>query len=403
VLSDAQSQYVLAERRGAWVRDHPVLGTGGEPFAHTWRCDDGSVFVPFDPDEVVVNFWSERYAQILDAPAQRRLRRALMVAYYRIRPLTPRTVQIAARRRFARVQARTRFPRWPVETALHDFFDFLFETLAALCGEPVPRIAAWPHGHRWALVLTHDVEHAAGWAAREPVVELEREHGVRSCWNLVPRRYDVDIRDVRRLQRDGFEIGVHGLHHDGRDLESVETVRKRLPEMRQAAFRWQALGFRAPAMHRDWRLTPRLEFEYDSSYPDTDPFEPQAGGCCAWLPFFIGRTVELPLTLPQDHTLFVILRHGDESAWVEKAEFLRDRGGLALIDTHPDYLVDERILRAYAHFLGRFAEDEGAWRALPREVSAWWRSRAESRLVPERHGWRIVGPASEAARVELVG
>jgi hypothetical protein len=51
-----------------------------------------------------------------------------------------------------------------------------------------------------------------------------------------------------------------------------------------------------------------LPFEYDSSYPDTDPFEPQPGGCCSWLPYFNGPLVELPITLPQDHTLFVIPR-----------------------------------------------------------------------------------------------
>ncbi len=108
--------------------------------------------------------------------------------------------------------------------------------------------------------------------------------------------------------------------------------------MRGAAERWQAVGFRSPATQRQWELMPLLGFDYDSSYPDTDPFEPQGGGCCAWLPFFNQGMVELPLTMQQDHTLFVILRHGDETAWVEKAEFLRGRGGLALIDTHPDYL-----------------------------------------------------------------
>ena len=86
--------------------------------------------------------------------------------------------------------------------------------------------------------------------------------------------------------------------------------------------------------------------------------------------------------------MFVILRQ-DETHWVEKAEFLRDRGGLGLINTHPDYLVDRRILRAYARFLDRFAEDETAWKALPCEVSAWWRRRAASSLERDGDTWRI--------------
>jgi hypothetical protein len=97
----------------------------------------------------------------------------------------------------------------------------------------------------------------------------------------------------------------------------------------------------------------------------------------------------------------VILRQNDETAWVEKAEFLRDRGGLAMIDTHPDYLVDERLLRAYGRFLGRFAEDESAWKALPRDVSAWWRRRAGSHLEWHRDGWHIVGPAADEGTVAL--
>ena len=73
--------------------------------------------------------------------------------------------------------------------------------------------------------------------------------------------------------------------------------------------------------------------------------------------------------------------------WANKAEFLRDRGGMAMIDTHPDYLIDERIFSAYARFLDRFAEDPTAWQALPREVSAWWRRRAASWL--EHDGSRL--------------
>jgi hypothetical protein len=146
-----------------------------------------------------------------------------------------------------------------------------------------------------------------------------------------------------------------------------------------------------------------LSFDYDSSSPDMDPFEPQNGGCCTWLPFFNGELVELPITLPQDHTLFVILDHPNETVWVAKAEFLRARGGMAMIDTHPDYLIDERIFQAYARFLDRFADDPAAWHALPREVSAWWRRRAASRLEHDGSTWRIVGPAALEGRVAFAG
>ena len=206
---------------------------------------------------------------------------------------------------------------------MHDFFDLMLAILTGITEEPVPCIAPWPDGHTWAFVLTHDVEQAEGLAAVGPVAELERAHGLRSSWNLVPSRYEIDPSRVSDLTDDGFEIGVHGVYHDGRDLESWSTWQQRLPIAHQAAERWNAVGFRSAALHRHSEWMQSFSFDYDSSWPDTDPFEPQNGGCCTWLPFFNGELVELPLTVGQDHTLFVILGQRDETAWVEKTEFLR--------------------------------------------------------------------------------
>jgi hypothetical protein len=72
---------------------------------------------------------------------------------------------------------------------------------------------------------------------------------------------------------------------------------------------------------------------------------------------------------------------------------------MAMIDTHPDYLCDERIFSAYARFLGRYAGDATAWQALPREVSAWWRRRDASWLEYDGSAWQVMGPAELEARV----
>jgi hypothetical protein len=403
LLSDEVIEPLLRERGGTWERARIISSADGAPAASIWRGEDGSVFLPFDPNEVVESFWTERY--LCTASGQRTLsvRRGLMLGYYRARPLLPRSVQIWLRRRFARVQARSSFPRWPIETGLHDFFDLMLAILAELSGEPVPCIAPWPDGHAWALVLTHDVEHAEGFGTAGRVIELERAHGLRSSWNLVPKRYETDPDFVSYLHEAGFEVGVHGVYHDGRDLESCSTWQERLPIAHEAAGRWNAVGFRSAASHRhpDWMRS--LDFDYDSSWPDTDPFEPQTGGCCTWLPFFNGELVELPLTLRQDHTLFVILGEKDESAWVHKTDFLRAQGGMAMIDTHPDYLVDERIFSAYARFLERYSGDATAWQALPREVSAWWRRRDQSWLEHDGSTWQVAGPAQLEGRVMFAG
>ncbi|HYB24329.1 MAG TPA: hypothetical protein VED41_11055 [Solirubrobacteraceae bacterium] len=402
VLGDTPAARVLAQRGGDWSPVVGVRGADDRPLASIWRSSDGDVFLPFDPDEVCHTCWSERYLEHFRTEASRRLQRGAMQGYYLVRDMLPRRAQIWLRRLYAHGQRRTTFPRWPVESALHDFLDLFTAILAELAGEPLPRIGAWPHGHTWALVLTHDVETATGLAALDPVLELERGLGLHSSWNFVPCRYQVGDERVRELSEGGFEVGVHGLYHDGRDLESYARVQERLPGMRAAAERWQAVGFRSPATHRDWELMPQLQFDYDSSYPDTDPYEPQSGGCCSWLPFFNREMVELPMTMPQDHTLFEILRERDETLWVEKADFLRARGGMALLDTHPDYLVKERIMSAYRRLLERYAHDDSAWKPLPREVSRWWRDRAALRVERAGSEWVITGPAAGEARLELV-
>jgi hypothetical protein len=380
---------------GDWAAQEAVLDAGGDAVAHLWREAGGSVFLPFSPDAAVVNLWSEAYQGSDRSAGAKRL---ALLAYYRLRPLLPRAVQIALRRQLARVQARTSFPRWPVETAAHDLYDLVLGLLQDVAGEPVPWLAPWPQPYRWALVLTHDVELQEGCDNVGLLRDVELAHGFRSAWNFVPRRYDTPDETVSDLKDQGFEVGVHGLYHDGRDLESRELLLERLPAMHEAARRWGATGFRAPATHRGWDLMPLLDFDHDSSYLDTDPFEPQGGGSCTWWPFPIGDLVELPITLLMDHTLFVILRRG-ESVWTDKARFLRDQGGMALLITHPDYMIDPERLDVYDRFLAAFAADETMWRALPRDVAAWWRRRAASSVERDGDGWRIAGPAAETGLI----
>ncbi|MGZ4399191.1 MAG: hypothetical protein ACXVZ1_12335 [Gaiellaceae bacterium] len=378
---------------GGWAPATPLVLEDGGAESSIWRSEGGSVFLPFDPDEAIRSFWSERYRDAARRSLLGRLRGLAVRVYYRVRPLLPRRLQIALRRRLTRIQARTRFPRWPVETSLHDLYALLLDELARVAGEPLPWIEPWPGGYAWAIVLTHDVETSVGCESLSLLRDVELATGFRSSWNFVPRRYEVADAVVRELTKAGFEVGVHGLYHDGRDLESLEILNERLPAIRGYAERWQAVGFRSPATHRVWEWMPMLGFEYDSSSPDTDPFEPQPGGCCSWLPFHNGELVELPLTLPQDHTLFVILRHADEGAWIEKTAFLRERGGMALLNTHPDYMLDPGMVALYERFLRRFRDDETAWKPLPRELAAWWRRRAASRLERAEGEWRIAGPA----------
>jgi peptidoglycan/xylan/chitin deacetylase (PgdA/CDA1 family) len=391
MVSERSARALLREDRGGWTPDGSIVtSAGGRPAGSILRAADGSLFLPFDPAECVTNLRSERYREIGRQALRSRVRSGAVQAYYAIRPLLPRNVQLALRRAVAH---RQRPP----------------ELTASFAGSPVPSIDVWPNGHRWAMVLSHDVEARAGYEDLELLRGPEREAGLRSSWNFVPLRvpmqdrYEVGEEVLRALADEGCEVGVHGLHHDGRDLESLEMLRERLPAIRAYAERWGAVGFRAPATQRAWAWMPLLGFDYDSSFPDSDPYEPIAGGCCSWLPFFNGAMVELPITLPQDHTLFSILGHRDGSAWTDKVRLIRDRGGMALVLSHPDYARDRVLVEAYRALLALAAADEDAWHALPREVSAWWRRRADSRLEATETGWTIRGPASGEARIRWLG
>ena len=382
-----------------WRPLTPVQNLHGTAVGHVWTSDRGSLFLPFDPGEAMSWLWSERYTELDDVRLRNRLRQLLVRLYYTVRPLLPRKLQLLLRRGHAARQTNPNFPGWPEEHALHDLYDWLLDRLEQIAGEPVPYLHPWPNGHTSAFVLTHDVETSAGRDAIEALRAPERARGLRSVWNFVPERYAVADELLDRLRSEGCEIGVHGLRHDGRDLASRRMVRKRLPAIRAWADHWGAVGFRSPATQRSWDLMPLLGFDYDSSYTDSAPHEPRPGGCCTYLPFFIDDLVELPITLPQDHTLFEVLGMTDGFLWRSKVDALRSRGGLVLMIAHPDYVHCPGMLGAWVDLLDQLSADPGAWHALPREVAAWWRRRAQS--VPQLADgvWSVSGPAAGEAVV----
>lgn len=399
ILPDERAKEWLLQLGGTWRRSTPIYDLRGIWVASVWTESGGSTLLPFDPNEVIERYWSERYADVVSSPLKRRTQSAARAAYYRARPLAPRAAQIMARRLFSRWQSRSAFPRWPVEPALHDLYRMLFGMLTELARKPIPVISLWPDGRSWALVLTHDVETRAGYDNIDLLRDIELGGDYRSSWNFVPSNHHVlDESVIEKLVSNGFEVGVHGLRHDGRDIAELET---RLPAIREHAERWGAVGFRSPATLRDWDAMPRMGFDYDSTYFDTSPYEPQPGGCCTWLPYMIEGLVELPITLPQDHTLFEILGALDADVWLEKVRFLKAQHGMALVLTHPDYARNERLVNAYRTLLDEFADDDTAWKALPRDVSEWWRRRAVSKLVRENGSWSIIGPAAGTGVVDF--
>src|SRR5213594_2424282 len=206
-------------------------------------------------------------------------------AYYRFKPLLPRPVQVWARKRYARTRGRVSFPAWPVETRCWDLASEWLERTTIAAGGNLPILEFWPEGRQFALVLTHDVELQPGFDTIKTISRIEEDLGLRSSWNLVPRRYRIDPEMIQWLWDSGHEVGVHGLTHDGKLFASRKVFEERLDAIHQYAVAWRAAGFRSPATHRNIEWMQSLKFEYDASFFDTDPFEPQRGGCCHVFPY----------------------------------------------------------------------------------------------------------------------
>lgn len=338
----------------------------------------------------------EHYLYERYQPPGRRSR--LVSLYYGVRPLMPRAVQLTLRRAYARRQAARDFPAWPIERVLLDMRDEdLRRRLRQPGTERVPVVSWWPNGARFAVILTHDVEGPAGIENIPRVLEVERRHGFVSSWNFCAEWYPIPDGTFEALDRAGCEVGLHGILHDGQLFRNRANFEANLPKIHRYMREWGASGFRSPATHRNADWMPELGCLYDSSFPDTDPFEPQSGGCCSIFPFFIDDLVELPITLVQDHTLFEILREESIQPWVEKSEWIIENNGLINLLVHPDYVLTEDRLDLYDEFLGFLRSQTGGWHALPRDVADWWKRRSSLECRWDSDGAHIVGPQADAA------
>jgi hypothetical protein len=297
--------------------------------------------------------------------------------YYRLKPFLPRTFTRFLRR-LQGPSARSGFLLgWPIEDRYARFQWEVMRQLLVITGQQsISYHPFWPDGKRFAFVLTHDIETDEGQASVRAVADLEESYNFRSSFNFVPERYPLDLKLIENLRGRGFEIGVHGLRHDGKLYNSYAEFMRRAKRINAHLKELDAVGFRSPLTMRNPEWMQALEIEYDLSFFDTDPYEPMPGGTMSIWPFIIGRFVELPYTLVQDCTLTAILGETTPRLWLEKVNFIERYRGMALVNTHPDYLLNPITWQVYADFLQAMRSREGYWHALPRNVAVWWRDRA---------------------------
>ncbi len=193
--------------------------------------------------------------------------------YYRLKPFIPQRIRTVVRQRIA---ARVRLnvaDKWPILPGSE---------------RPPQNWTGWPEGKKFAVVLTHDVESAVGLRKCRELMQVEMGFGLRSSFNFVPEGgYRVPIELREELTRNGFEIGIHDLRHDGRLFASRREFDRSTPRINHYLKDWGAVGFRSGFMFHNLEWLHALDIEYDMSTFDTDPFEPQPEGRHTIFPFWV--------------------------------------------------------------------------------------------------------------------
>jgi glycosyltransferase involved in cell wall biosynthesis/peptidoglycan/xylan/chitin deacetylase (PgdA/CDA1 family) len=301
--------------------------------------------------------------------------------FYHIKPYIPRKTQIFLRKRLIGYKLNKYRHIWPIDPESNKLPEHW---------------RGWPQEKQFALVLTHDVETAQGVDKCRQVAEMEERLGFRSSFNFVPGDYRVP-EDLRRYLTDhGFEIGVHGLHHDKNPFRTRAVFQNQSIQINRYLREWGGVGFRSPSMYHDLDMIHDLNIEYDASTFDTDPFEPQPDGMRTIFPFWVPGTngqrgyVELPYTLPQDFLLFVLMREKNIDIWKTKLGWIAENNGMAMVIVHPDYMSFDKAIgneeypaAYYEQFLEyiRTSHDGLFWNGLPKDIGRFWQSQYQNSLI----------------------
>jgi len=289
--------------------------------------------------------------------------------FYVVKPIVPRPLQLLLRRQMIAIKRRLYRRTWPINEAagyMHDDWP------------------GWPENKKFAFVIMHDVDTQKGHDKCRQLMDVEESLGFRSTFNIVPERYNLSKALIAEIKQRGFHVGVHGLKHDGKLFFSRPIFLKRARKINQYAREWGTRGFSTPSMLRNLEWMLDLDIDHSTSTFDTDPFEPQPHSVATIFPYWVanarghGRFLEMPYTLPQDFTLFILMREKNNRIWREKLDWIAEKKGMALFNSHPDYMyfgsgqksVEEYDIKLYVDFLKYVRDKYGpdCWETYPKQV-----------------------------------
>jgi len=366
---------------------------------------NSEVHLPFNPVQVVENLLRERYVKQRPAKNGRMVDLPIVRStYYAVRELLPVSIRKHLQKFYLGDWSRLLFPRWPVDFTVDTLHERILRLSMQANGiQRMPFIWFWPNGAPNALIVTHDVETAAGRDFTRELIDLDEAHGIRASFQVIPeKRYEVPDEYVALIRSRGFEFNIHDLNHDGQLYQERQLFLQRSKKINSYVKKFATNGFRAGVMYRNLDWYDAYEMSYDMSMPNVAHLEPQRGGCCTVFPYFVGKILEIPLTTCQDYSLFQILNDYSIDLWKQQLALLRKRNGLMSFIAHPDYLIDagaRKVYESLLQYLQQTVQREKIWMALPGEVDQWWRARSQMHLVQADGRWTVEGPQSDQAKV----
>ena len=206
------------------------------------------------------------------------------------------------------------------------------------------------------LIITHDIDTRKGLERAEAMKSVEDDLGVESSWFIPSEEFPLNGIVIRDLA-EGSQIGSHDTKHDGTLVHMRDKTRlarrlaKSRTQLEEKTGRPIKL-FRAPLMQFSREIVNALEiagYEEDFSLPSWESSNPVVMGgfgIQTSVPFHIGKMVEHPLSLPQDHQLLMIFGLSTQAAvkyWTQQASRIFSLGGDVVLLVHPDYAFSQEL------------------------------------------------------------
>jgi peptidoglycan/xylan/chitin deacetylase (PgdA/CDA1 family) len=219
----------------------------------------------------------------------------------------------------------------------------------------------------------------------------------------------------------GAEIGIHGyVHNDYRTLSGREQyvqTEKAIKVFRKTNMAFD--GFRNPYLgwtEESLEVFSQLGFTYDSNdavfhdVVDLDEFSPllqsgfqkslklfQAVPCSAYAlrPYFAGKILRIPTSIPDDEMLFDRLRITNAqvgAVWSKVMLRVYDLGGLYTLNLHPERAT---LCKPALQALLAASREQAlpVWVTSLKDVATWWKERSQFR-------WRITPQPADRWLVE---